>query len=46
MADNLKFSKHKEVKGKGYQNTIIMMQLKYPLLMQFQVTMMVLWEFQ
>jgi hypothetical protein len=48
MEDNLKFSKHKELKGKkSYTtNTRIMMLLMFLSQMQYQATMMALWEFR
>jgi len=46
MDDNIKFSKHKEIKGIGYKNMTIMMLLKYHSLMLYLVIMMAQWEYQ
>lgn len=39
MSDNIKFSKHKQIKNNHYENMIIMMLLKYPIRILFPVIM-------
>ncbi len=40
MADNIKYSKHKEIRGVGYQNMITIMRLMSPIPMRFPVIIM------